>query len=344
MKSALILSLLIVLAACAKEPVQVDAPMQGVEDPYAAATEVLLDEREPQEWSDLHNVYRLSDSIISGGEPHGEEALKRISEMGVKTILSVDGKVPDQETAAKYGMRYVHVPIHYSGISEDELLRISKVFREMEGPFFVHCFHGKHRGPAGAAVGRLVLDGVSRGQALAEMRQWCGTAAHYPGLYAVIATGEIPSVEESGAYDWEFPAEHRLSDFREVMVDSARTWDNLKLLYANEWKPDPEHPDLDAVNESEKIAQQMTQCAAMDSVKDKPQDFRDWMNESSKGAHVLAESLRGYSKGNAEALDHANAAFKKLVRTAKAATAPTATTDLHDVRQGFGPTHATART
>jgi protein tyrosine phosphatase (PTP) superfamily phosphohydrolase (DUF442 family) len=317
MKSALILPLVIALAACAKEPVQVDAPLQGVEDAYVAATEVQLEEREPQEWDDLHNVYRLSDSIISGGEPHGEEALKRISEMGVKTILSVDGKVPDQETAAKYGMRYVHVPIHYSGISEDELMRITKAFRELEGPFFVHCFHGKHRGPAGAAVGRMVLDGASRSQALAEMRQWCGTAAHYPGLYEVIATGEIPEPKVSESYDWDFPAAHSLSDFREVMVDSARTWDNLKLLYANEWKPLPEHPDLDAVNESEKIAQQMTQCAGMDSVKEKPQDFRGWMDGSAASSKALAENLRKLADGDAAALDAANGAYRKLAKDCK---------------------------
>ena len=201
MKAALFLSLAIALAACAKESAPEPAPMaatvavplQDVDDPYAAAMEVTLEERKPQEWDDLHNVYRLSENIISGAEPQGEEALKRISEMGVKTIVSVDGKVPDHETAAKYGMRYIHVPIHYSGISEDEMVRLAKAFRETEGPFFVHCFHGKHRGPAGAAVGRLVLDGISRGQAIAEMRQWCGTAAHYPGLYAVVATGEIPT-------------------------------------------------------------------------------------------------------------------------------------------------------
>ena len=324
----LLLTALIALAACEKEkaptgtdPVAslptVEAPLQDVDDPYAAAEQIKLDERAPQEWDDLHNVYKLSDNIISGGEPHGEEALRRISEMGVKTIVSVDGKVPDQATAAKYGLRYVHVPIHYSGISEDEMLRLTKAFRELEGPFFVHCFHGKHRGPAGAAVGRLALDGISRGQALAEMRQWCGTAAHYPGLYGVIATGEVPAADATEAYAWDFPAAHTLSDFREAMVDSARCWDNLKLLFANEWKPDPEHPDLDAVNESDKLAQFMGLCAEMDMVRDKPEDFQGWMAASAVGSKALQESLNKLAGGDAAALEAANAAFRKLGKDCK---------------------------
>ena len=46
--------------------------------------------------------------------------MKRLADMGVKTILSVDGKTPDVEAAKKLGMRYVHVPIQYRGITESE--------------------------------------------------------------------------------------------------------------------------------------------------------------------------------------------------------------------------------
>ena len=130
----------------------------------AAGSLVTLDVVPPQEFPGLHHVFSLSDNIISGAEPDGDRALAEIASMGVKTILSVDGKAPDVETARDYGMRYVHVPIQYKGISTDELLVITKTFREAEGPFYVHCFHGKHRGPAAAAVGRLVIDGLSREQ------------------------------------------------------------------------------------------------------------------------------------------------------------------------------------
>ena len=109
----------------------------GAEQEYFLVRREFYDDR-----PDLHNVYRLSANIVSGGEPHSEEALKKIADMGVKTVLSVDGKVPDQQTAAKYGLRYVHVPIGYDGITKEQALRIVKAVRISEGPIFVHCHHG----------------------------------------------------------------------------------------------------------------------------------------------------------------------------------------------------------
>ena len=73
-----------------------------------------------------------------------------------------------------------------------------KTFRELDGPFYVHCFHGKHRGPAAAAaLGRIAVDGVPREQAIAEMRQWCGTSEKYEGLYRTIAEVLRPDAEDA---------------------------------------------------------------------------------------------------------------------------------------------------
>ena len=52
---------------------------------------------------------------------------------GVRTILSVDGKVPNEAMASKYGMKYVHVPIRYKSITEDEVSAAMKSFHKSEG-------------------------------------------------------------------------------------------------------------------------------------------------------------------------------------------------------------------
>ena len=145
-------------------PAVVAEPMaEGTGTAYEAAALLRLPETPPENHPALHNVYALSENIISGGEPENEEAFRILQDMGVRTILSVDGKVPDAALAERYGMKYVHVPIQYKGITAAEVAQITKTFREQEGPFYVHCFHGKHRGPAAAAqLGRLVLDGIAR--------------------------------------------------------------------------------------------------------------------------------------------------------------------------------------
>jgi protein tyrosine phosphatase (PTP) superfamily phosphohydrolase (DUF442 family)/cytochrome c556 len=276
----------------------------------AAGSLVTLDEVAPTELPGLHHVYVLSEKIISGAEPDGERALAEIAAMGVKTILSVDGKAPDVETARKYGLRYVHVPIQYKGITTDELLAISKTFREAEGPFYVHCFHGKHRGPAAAAVGRLVLDGVSREQAIAEMHQWAGTSSKYEGLYRTIATGSIPPAEQTAALDLELPEQAPLEGVAAFMVQVSRPFDALKAMAAEDWSPPADHPDLDPVNEAAILAGLMERSASMDELVDRPEDFRNWMAEARPRTAALHEALQALRAASTPAtMERARSAF-----------------------------------
>ena len=273
MRRTLLLALL-PLAACVSAPApgetpqadptpvahaRVAAPVEGIgaslESAYAAAALVRLPEVPPEDDEDLHHVYHLSEQIISGAEPKNRHSLEALRDMGVRTVLSVDGKAPAADEAEELGLRYVHVPIQYAGLTEDELLKIAKTFRELEGPFYVHCYHGKHRGPAAAAVGRLVLDGVSREQALAEMRQWMGTSSAYEGLYATIACGDIPEGDATQAFAWGFDRTQDLGGVAGGMVLAARSYDGILDLSKNGWQVAPSHPDLTPEKELPRLRQ-----------------------------------------------------------------------------------------
>ena len=97
-------ALLALATACATGPAGTPVPqaLAVSGSAYDAALLVELPETAPEESPGLHNVFRLSDNIVSGSEPEGEAALAKIASMGVKTVLSVDGKAPDHEMAAKY--------------------------------------------------------------------------------------------------------------------------------------------------------------------------------------------------------------------------------------------------
>jgi len=305
---------LLLLACRASEP-STDAPGSERAPDYPAITiegsaydtamRVPLPPEIPEEMTGLHNVFHLSDSIISGSEPHGTEALEHIRDMGVKTILSVDGKVPDAETAAALGMRYVHIPIQYKGMTKDELAEISKTFRELEGPFYVHCFHGKHRGPAAAAVGRIVLDGADRQTAIGEMRQYCGTSSKYEGLYRDVATAYIPPPKETSKLDFDFPARKEPRGVTGVMVHLSRSNDNLDLLKKRAFAVDPEHPDVDPLNEAEKIHQAFELSMTFPEVREGPADFNGWFRDSEVASGKLVDALRRAKAGDSGAADEA---------------------------------------
>jgi hypothetical protein len=276
---------------------------------YDTAGAGLLPAEEPEEFPGLHNVYHLSANIVSGSEPQGWQALETLRAMGVRTIVSVDGKAPDARAAAELGMRYVHVPIQYRGISDVEMARLAKTFRELEPPFYVHCFHGKHRGPAGAAVGRVVLDGADRWTAIAEMRQYCGTSAKYEGLYRAIAVGEIPAIEETARFDYAFDAAQLPAGVVGVMVELSRAHDYAVELGERDWRADPEHPDVDALNEATKLLQAYEVACELEEVRTGDAEFRSWFEASRDASRDLVDALERLSAGDASGAADADVHF-----------------------------------
>jgi len=293
--------------------VSVQAPDQTA---YHRALRVPLPAQEGEDGFGLLNVHRLSEDIISGSEPEGEAGFRRMAALGVKTVLSVDGKAPDVSTAGRFGMRYVHVPIQYRGITESELLRISKTFLELEGPFYVHCFHGRHRGPAAAAVGRVLLDGVSRDRALAEMRQWCGTSGKYEGLYQVVASRALPTERACESLEWDFPARVKFDGLRLAMVESTRIYDHLKKLEVGGWVVDPEHPDLDPEHEAGRLAELLSRLTEDASEDVAP--MREGFLENIEQARELRSLMASFKGGDQASAARASAVLKDIKQSCNA--------------------------
>jgi protein tyrosine phosphatase (PTP) superfamily phosphohydrolase (DUF442 family) len=170
----------------------------------------------------IHNYRRLSPRIVRGAQPVGDGDFAFLAAEGVRTIVTVDGAQPDVEGARRHGLRYVHVPIGYDGIPADKAAALVKAFRSLEGPFFVHCHHGKHRGPAACALGRMAIEGVGAEEAVAEMRD-AGTDPKYRGLYAVPASYREPTAEEFAAVG-PLPERAPVPELRAAMVALDVNW------------------------------------------------------------------------------------------------------------------------
>src|SRR5688572_9674967 len=70
--------------------------------PAAAADKAI--ENGPKRLADkthLPNAYQLTEKVISGGLPEGDVAFQELADLGVKTVISVDGAKPDIATAKK---------------------------------------------------------------------------------------------------------------------------------------------------------------------------------------------------------------------------------------------------
>jgi protein tyrosine phosphatase (PTP) superfamily phosphohydrolase (DUF442 family) len=118
----------------------------------------------------VENVYRLSPRIITGGQPDGEEGFAELQKLGVKTIVSVTDATPDEEAAKKYGMKYVHVPMNYEGVSPEQREKILGAATETSEPVYIHCNSGRNRGATAAAICLIGIEGRSNEEAILWMR------------------------------------------------------------------------------------------------------------------------------------------------------------------------------
>src|SRR5687768_1611489 len=172
-------------------------------------------EVKPVQARGLENAFALATNLFSGGSPVGDEGFEALAKLGIKTIITVDGAQPDLARARAHGMRYVHLPHGYDGISRETQLKLVKAMQVVDGPVYIHCHHGKHRGPAAAAVVCMAKADWTPNDAL----KWlglAGTGTNFVGLFATVRDFQKPTREELAKTAPDFKEAQRISG----LVDS----------------------------------------------------------------------------------------------------------------------------
>lgn len=172
----------------------------------------------------LENLLRVGVRIYSGGEPNSEGLLK-LKELGIKTIVSVDGLPPDSESAEKLGLKYIHIPLGYDGIGKKERQQFATLMTHTKGKIYVHCHHGKHRGPAAVATCMIISGDLDQEQAMAYMAV-AGTSKDYKGLWDSVASIQRGEVE-AGSLS-ELPSRVESDDIAQHMAKLDRRWELIQ--------------------------------------------------------------------------------------------------------------------
>jgi protein tyrosine phosphatase (PTP) superfamily phosphohydrolase (DUF442 family) len=250
---------------------------------------------QPVQADGLHNVFRLSDRLISGSSPEGDAGFAALQQLGVRTIVTVDGAVPDVAAAEKHGMRYVHLPVGYDGIPRDRVLALAKAVRDLPGPVYLHCHHGQHRGPAAAAVVQLCLDPTWTAETAASWMKAAGTDPKYTGLTGLPAKLSKPTSAELDAASSDYPPKADVSDLTRLMVAVDERWDHLKLVKDADWKQPPGHPDIDPPHEALQLTELYREAARLSAVKARGAELLKHFFEAETATNELAMALRTQS-------------------------------------------------
>ncbi|RYG62436.1 hypothetical protein EON80_23130 [bacterium] len=269
----------------------VPAPAETQKAPEGPTTHIELE--------GVHNAFKWTDKIISGSCPEGDAGFKALADLGVKTIVSVDGALPILESAKKYGMRYVHIPVEYSGITKTDAIRIIRAVRDLPGPVFIHCHHGKHRSPTATALVAIAIAKYTNEEALAGLKQ-AGTGVNYVGLWKQVREFQAPTQAEIDAADKSFPEQAKVEGLSGHMVTVDQRFDGMKAVQAAKWAVPADHPDIDPAHESLLLHEALLESARTKEAQEFPADFMEKMDQAIMASAALEEALRGKNAEKAQ--------------------------------------------
>ena len=261
----------------------------------------------------LPNFFVVGTNFYSGGQPEGDAAFAQLARLGVKTIVSVDGAKPDLAAARRHGMRYVHLPLGYDGVPTNRVAELAAA-ASLPGPIYVHCHHGKHRGPTALAVMGLAAAGWTTQHAEAWLHQ-AGTAIDYPGLHRPVREFR-PLDAATLATVKPLPEVASTSSLVDAMVTVDQLFDRLKQAQKVGWKPPPKHPDMVPANEATLLWEQLRELLRHEDTRQRPGDYRTKLSESAQAADEFRKQVRnaGADPGRISS-DALESAFQRLGQT-----------------------------
>ncbi|MEM8883708.1 MAG: cytochrome c [Planctomycetota bacterium] len=239
----------------------------------------------------LERFRQWSDTLFQGAQPKGEIAFRNLAAMGVTTVISVDGAAPDLANAHKYGLVYAHVPIGYDAVPREAAIRMIEAARRSKGAVYVHCHHGKHRGPAGMMAIRMTLDGTTADDAVAGLKL-SGTSPKYEGLYRDIAAFQVPSGDELAKAPKTIPERVMPDGMVALMITVTERWENLGQSRKEGWKVPADSPDVSPPHEARMLWELYRESNRLGQWKSYDEDFRDQMAEGEQLAMKLEQALR----------------------------------------------------
>jgi hypothetical protein len=205
---------------------------------------------------------------------------------------------------------------HHDGVSRTQAVRLVNVIQELPGPVFIHCHHGKHRGPTAAAICGLGSENWSKEQAL-DWLERAGTDPNYKGLFATVEQFTPPTdAELMSVSSKDLPEHAKVPALVEAMVQIDETLGRLKAIQKAGFKPPREDPDLEPPHEALMLAEHFREAVRQEASVKKGEQFIQLMKGSERNANDLETALREYqSHPSPRSRFEAESSLERVVRS-----------------------------
>lgn len=253
----------------------------------------------------LPNAYRVCEMAISGGAPEGDAAFQELQDLGVKTVISVDGMRPDVSTAQRYGMRYIHLPHGYDSVPMHRGHELAKALLELPGPIYIHCHHGKHRSPTATVVSCVEAGLIDPAHAESILRT-VGTSDRYRGLYASARNARPVEKEVLKNLSVEYREVADVTPLAQAMVGLDHSFERLKKCDDNGWMESIQ--DIDIAHETVMLREHLEEMLRLNEVITAPEGFLKYLQQS----HIAANELDNAVNSKPVMSDTAKASFAAI--------------------------------
>ena len=234
------------------------------------------------------HVVQVHDTVLCGGLPEGDAAFGELRSLGVRTLISVDGGQPDVATAKRFGMRYVHLPLGYDGVSRQRAQQLAKAVREFDGPILIHCHHGKHRAPAAASLACVAAGLISTAQALAVL-EVAQTSPDYHGLFQSVRDAQPLDAAILDTLPFDYPERADVRPLAETMVAIGQRYHELQPFVELDCRPASGH---DAGHAALLLREHFTELLRSSDSGQQTADYRQRLRDAHSAASELESAVR----------------------------------------------------
>lgn len=263
----------------------------------------------------LPNLLSIDDRVFSGGQPEGDAAFEELSKRGIRTLISVDAARPNVEAASKHGLRYVHLPHGYDGISAERAKDLAKALQSLQGPVYIHCHHGKHRSPAATAVACKGLGWLQPADAM-RLLKLAGTDARYKGLYRSVDAARQLSEGELKGIATDFPSIAQLAPMAELMVEIEHLYGDLLALQEQRWVI-TDRQELYS-QQAVLLVEQFRELTRIDDPRSRTANFIKMSRATEQAANLLERELTSLERNHVTSIIRLDRAMAEIGENCKA--------------------------
>lgn len=127
------------------------------------------------------NFHQVNQEIYRSAQPSANNMAWLANMAGIKSILNLREYHSDKEAIGNLPVELYEIPLDSGSLTEDDIRKILQTVKKAPKPILIHCWQGSDRTGAAVAACRIVFEGWSAEEAIAELKR--SEFGHHELLY-----------------------------------------------------------------------------------------------------------------------------------------------------------------